>query len=150
MRDEKNRSKEYFILNKNLFIAFVAAFITSAVTAQLLSKSVNYLNTSVTMGTEYSAYFGIFAILHSIDNRKKYKIDDTEKIDWIRLRKDLVKLLTSLGIGEIVYTILRWFSLYYLLTQNYQPYVASMISECICFGIYLVIVNLSVKATKLY
>ncbi len=150
MKEEKNRSKEYIILNKNLFIAFVAAFITSAITAQLLSKSVSYLNTSVTMGTEYSAYFGIFGMLHSIDNRKKYRIDETEKIDWLRLRKDLTKLLTSLGIGEIVYTILRWLSLYYLLIQSYQPYLASMVSESICFVIYLVVVNLSVKATKLY
>ena len=150
MKEKKSRSKEYFVLNKNLFIAFVAAFITSAITAQLLSKSVSYLNTSVTMGAEYSAYFGIFGMLHSIDNRKKYRIDETEKIDWLRLRKDLIKLLTSLGIGEIVYTVLRWPSLYYLLIQSYQPYLASMVSESICFVIYLAVVNLSVKATKLY
>ena len=150
MKEEKSRSKEYFILNKNLFIAFVAAFITSAITAQLLSKSASYLNTSVTMVTEYSAYFGIFGLLHSIDNRKKYRIEETGRLDWLRLRKDLIKLLTSLGIGEIVYTVLRWFSQYYLLTQSYDAYIASMISDSISFAVYLAVVNLSVKVTKLY
>lgn len=147
---DKNRFREYFTLNKNLFLAFVCAEITAALTAQLFSKSVSYLNTSVTMVSEYSIYFGIFGLLHSVDNREKYKIEATGKTDWFRLRRDLIKLLTSLGIGEIVYTTLRWLSLDYLLVQNYQPYLASVFSACICFVVYLVVVNLSVKMTKLY
>lgn len=147
---EKSRLKEYLILNKNLLVAFVAAEITAAITAQLFSRSISYLNTSVTMGAEYSVYFGTFGLLHSINNRKKYNIDETGKTDWPRLRKDLIKLLTSLGIGEIVYTVLRWLSLDYLLIQSYQPYLASIVSACICFAVYLAVVNLSVKAAKLY
>jgi hypothetical protein len=147
---EKSRFKEYFALNKNLFLAFVAAQITAAITAQLFSKSISYLNTSVTMGAEYSIYFGTFGLLYSIDNRRKYKFDETGKTNWLRLRKDLIKLLTSLGIGEIVYTLLRWLSLDYLLIQSYQPYLASVVSACICFVVYLAVVNVSVKMTKLY
>ena len=150
MKEKKNRCKEYLTLNKNLFVAYIAAFITAAITAQLFSKSISYLDTSVTMVAENSAYFGIFGLLHSIDNRKKYRIEETGRLDWRRLKNDLIKLLTSLGIGEIVYTVLRWVSQYYLLTQSYQAYVASMISDSISFAVYLAVVNLSVKVTKLY
>ena len=149
MKEKKSKYKEYLALNKNLFIAFVAAEIIAAITSQILSKSISYLNTSITMGAEYSVYFSTFGLLYSIDNRKKYKME-SGKTDWPRLRKDLVKITTSLGIGEIVYTILRWFSLDYLLIQSYQPYLSSIVSACVSFAIYLLVVNLTVKATKLY
>lgn len=110
----------------------------------------SYLNTSLTMVSEYSVYFGTFGLLYSVDNRKKYKIDGTDETDWPKLRKDVIKLLTSLGIAEIVYTVLRWLSLEYLLILNYQPYLASIVSAFACFAVYLVVVNLSVKVTKLY
>ena len=149
MKEKKSKYKEYLALNKNLFIAFVAAEIIAAITSQFLSKSISYLNTSITMGAEYSVYFSLFGILYSIDNRKKYKLE-SGKTDWTRLRKDVIKIITSLGVGEIVYTILRWFSLDYLLIQSYQPYVSSIVSASVSFAIYLLVVNLTVKATRLY
>ena len=149
MKEKKSKYKEYLALNKNLFIAFVAAEIIAAITSQILSKSISYLNTSITMGAEYSVYFSLFGILYSIDNRKKYKLE-SGKTDWTRLRKDVIKIITSLGIGEIVYTILRWFSLDYLLIQSYQPYLSSIVSASVSFAIYLLVVNLTVKATRLY
>ncbi|MBI1829520.1 MAG: hypothetical protein HY222_04930 [Thaumarchaeota archaeon] len=149
MKEKKSKYKEYLALNKNLFIAFVAAEIIAAITSQILSKSVSYLNTSITMGAEYSVYFSLFGLLYSIDNRKKYKIESGQT-DWHRLRKDVIKIITSLGIGEIVYTVLRWFSLDYLLIQSYQPYLSSIVSASVSFAIYLLVVNLTVKATRLY
>ena len=150
VKERKSGYKEYLILNKNLLLAFIAAQITAAPTAQLLSYLTSYLNTSLTMVSEYSVYFGTFGLLYSVDNRKKYKIDGTDKTDWPKLRKDVIKLLTSLGIAEIVYTVLRWLSLEYLLILDYQPYLASIVSAFACFAVYLVVVNLSVKMTKLY
>jgi len=149
VKEKKSKYKEYLALNKNLFIAFVAAEIIAAITSQFLSKSISYLNTSITMGAEYSVYFSLFGILYSIDNRKKYKLE-SGKTDWTRLRKDVIKIITSLGVGEIVYTILRWFSLDYLLIQSYQSYVSSIVSASVSFAIYLLVVNLTVKATRLY
>jgi len=149
VKEKRSKYKEYLALNKNLFISFVAAEIIAAITSQILSKSVSYLNTSITMGAEYSVYFSTFGLLYAIDNRKKYKLERGET-DWPRLRKDLIKIITSLGIGEIVYTALRWFSLDYLLIQSYQSYISSIVSAFISFAIYLIVVNLTVKATRLY
>ena len=72
-------------------------------------------------------------------------ITDNEK-----LRHDLLKIITSLGISEIVYTISRWILQYYFLSSDYEPYLASIISQGISTIIYMIVVNVSVKMTRLY
>jgi hypothetical protein len=42
-----------------------------------------------------------------IDNRKKYRLESGQT-DKIALRRDLIKIITSLGITDVVYTIVRW------------------------------------------
>ncbi len=66
------------------------------------------------------------------------------------LKSDLIKIITSLGIGEVVYTIVRWVLQYYLLQIDYDAYLASIISQLISTIVYLAVLNLSVKMTKLY
>ena len=84
-----------------------------------------------------------------VDNRKKYKLKSGE-IDWQVLKKDLIKLISSLGIGEIIYIIARWVLQYYLLTEVYEPYLASIISQSISFILFLIVVNLGIKISGLY
>ena len=72
------------------------------------------------------------------------------KTDTKRLKHDLKKLVTSLGIAEIVYTIVRWALQYYLLVLNYDPYLASIVSQGLSTIVYMIVVNLSVKITRLY
>ena len=66
------------------------------------------------------------------------------------LKSDLIKIISSLGIGEVVYTIVRWTLQYYFLQINYEPYMASIVSQSISLVIYMITLNLSVKLTKLY
>jgi hypothetical protein len=62
----------------------------------------------------------------------------------------MIKIITSLGIAEVVYTIIRWIIQYYLLTINYDPYIASITSQSISTIVYMIVVNLSVIMTRLY
>lgn len=84
-----------------------------------------------------------------LDNRKKYRLE-SGSLDSVKLREDLKKLVTSLGVGEIVYTAARWILQYYFLTINYDPYLASIVSQGLSTIIYMLVVNLSVKITRLY
>ena len=84
-----------------------------------------------------------------LDNRKKYRLE-SGKTDTVRLKHDLKKLITSLGIAEVVYTIVRWVFQYYFLSISYDPYLASITSQGISTVIYMIVINLSVKMTKLY
>ena len=141
--------QEYFQLNKNILIAFAVSIIFSALIAQSLEKQENYLNTTYTLIFDYLFYFSTFGGLYYLDNRKKYRLE-SGKSDTQKLRSDLIKIITSLGISEVVYTIARWILQYYFLSINYDPYLASIISQCISTIIYMIIVNLSVKMTRLY
>ena len=140
---------KYFSLNKNILIAFAASITISAIVAQILSEQAAYLNTSYTLLVDYVVYFSTFGSLYYLDNRKKYLLE-SGKTDKARLKHDLIKIITSLGIGEVIYTIVRWLLQYYFLTINYDAYLASIVSQVISTIIYMIVINLSVKMTRLY
>ncbi len=141
--------KEYFKLNKNILAGFAASITISAIVAQLLSGQEDYLNTTYTLIVDYAVFFSVFGGLFFLDNRKKYRLKSGQT-DKIALKKDLVKIVASLGIAEIVYTIIRWITQYYLLTIDYDPYIASITSQVIATVVYMIVVNLSVIMTRLY
>ena len=145
----QKKYQEYFKLNKNILIAFVSSITVSALVAQLLSNEADYLNTTYTLVVDYVVYFSTFGGLYYIDNRKKYLLESGH-IDKTTLRIDLLKIITSLGVSEIVYTIIRWLLHYYLLSLAYDAYLASITSQVISTAVYMIIVNLSVKMTRLY
>ena len=144
-----NMLQEYLKLNKNILIAFAASIIVSAVIAQLLFEQTDYLNATYTTIADYIIYFSVFSLLFYLDNRKKYVLE-SGKTDTVKLKHDLKKLITSLGIAEVVYTIVRSILQYYFLTINYDPYLASLIYQSISTNIYMVVLNLIVKITRLY
>ncbi len=141
--------QEYFKLNKNILIAFAVSITFSAIIAQSLAEQEDYLNTTYTLIFDYIFYFSTFGSLYYLDNRKKYLLK-SGKTDKEKLRHDLIRIITSLGIAEIVYTIARWLLQYYFLSINYDPYLASITSQVISTIIYMIVVNLSVKMTRLY
>lgn len=141
--------KEYFKLNKNILVGFAASIIISAIVAQLLASQEDYLNTTLTLVVDYVVFFSVFGGLFFLDNRKKYRLKSGQT-DKLALKKDLLKIVASLGIAEVVYTIVRWVLQYYLLTIEYDPYMASIISQSVSTIVYMLVVNLSVIMTKVY
>ncbi len=140
---------EYLKLNKNIIIAFAVSIIFSAIVAQALSEQEDYLNTTYTSIVDYVFYFSTFGILYYFDNRKKYRLE-SGKTDKVKLQRDLLKLLTSLGIAEVVYNIIRWILHYHLLSIDYDPYLASIASQVVSMIVYLIVMNLSMKMIRLY
>lgn len=145
----KQEYKEYLKLNKNILLGFAASICVSTVAAHLFSGQADYLNATFTLVVDYVVYFSTFGGLYYYDNRNKYRLQSGE-IDKLTLRRDLIKIISSLGIGEVIYTAARWFLQYYLLTQSYDAYLASLISQSSSTVIYMIAVNLSVKLTRLY
>ncbi|MDH3779664.1 MAG: hypothetical protein OES15_02285 [Nitrosopumilus sp.] len=141
--------QEYLKLNKNVLVAFAASIIISAIIAQFLSDQADYLNTTYTTIADYVIYFSVFSGLFYLGNRKKYRLE-SGGIDTVKLKQDLKKLITSLGIAEVIYTVVRWALQYYFLTLNYDPYLASITSQGISTIIYMIVLNLIVKITRLY
>jgi len=138
---------EYLTLNKNILIAFSVSIAISAIVAEALSDQEDYLNTTYTLIADYVSFFTTFGFLYYFDNRKKYRLV-SGKIDTVKLQHDLLILLTSLGIAEVVYNIVRWISQYSLLSIDYDPYLASIASQVASMIVYLIAINLSMKMIR--
>lgn len=142
-------NKEYIKLNRNILLGFIASATISAFVAQAMSAQAHYLNSSATLAVDLVVYYATFSGLFYLDNRKKYLLPSGE-IDKSRLKSDLAKMITSLGIGELVYSICRWLVQYYLLTGNIEAYLSSVLAQSISFVVYLVCVNMVARSVKLY
>ena len=127
---------QYLKLNKNILIAFAASIVISAIAADFFANQEDYLNSTFTLIVDYAVFFSVFGGLFYFDNRKKYILENGET-DKSLLKSDLIKIISSLGIGEVVYTIVRWSLQYYILLLNYEPYMASIISQLISTVIYI-------------
>ena len=132
-------------INRNFLICFIVSASLSAVAAQLLSDYENYLNTTITIIIGYIVYFGIFSCLFYWDNIERYK---TMKSGLIK--KELIALISSFGVGEIVYLGTRWPTLYYFLEIGIEPYLASLISEVIATACYMTTVTIFLRKTKTF
>ncbi len=132
-------------INRNVLICFVVSASLSAVVAQLLSDYENYLNTTFTIVFGYVVYFGIFSCLYYWDNKERYK---TMKSSLIK--RELLSLLSSFGVGEIIYLGTRWPTLYYFLEVGIEPYLASLISEIISTALYMATITVFLRKTKTF
>jgi len=132
-------------INRNFLICFVVSASLSAVVAQLLSDYENYLNVTITIVVGYVIYFGIFSGLFYWDNKNRYSQMNTNLI-----KKELVILVSSFGIGEVGYLGVRWPTFYYFLEVGIEPYLASLVSEIISMACYMAIVSLFLRGTKTF
>ena len=132
-------------INRNFLICFVISASLSAAVAQLLDEHENYLNTTITIAIGYVVYFGVFSTLFYFDNKNRYKSMKSNK-----MKKELLALISSFGVGEIIYLGIRWPSLYYFLEIGIEPYLASLISEIISTGCYMISVTLFLRKTKTF
>jgi biotin transporter BioY len=132
-------------INRNFLICFIISASLSAVAAQLLAEYENYLNTTITIVIGYIIYFGIFSVLFYFDNKDRYKSMKSNL-----MKRELLALISSFGVGEIVYLGIRWPTLYYFLEIGIEPYLASLISEIIATGFYMASVTVFLRKTKTF
>ena len=140
-----NLNQQLLQINRSFLICFIVSASLSAVFAQVLSNYESYLNTTFTIIFGYIVYFGIFSSLFYLDNKERYK---TMKSNLIK--KELLTLLSSFGVGEIIYLGIRWPTLYYFLEIGIEPYIASLISEVIATACYMISVTIFLRKTKTF
>ncbi|HET6517329.1 MAG TPA: hypothetical protein VFG25_03805 [Nitrosopumilaceae archaeon] len=139
--------RQYFKLNRNLFVAFVVDIIVSAIIAQILVDQQHYLNATLTLLVDHATFLSVLGVLLYFDRRRYYKLESGQT-NWPLLKKDILKIITSLGIAEIVYSVIRWIFQYYFLIIDYDPYIASIFGQLIAIVVYIVFLNFLVKITK--
>jgi hypothetical protein len=144
--------RELILFNKNIIVAAVASIIADAIVVQYAAESIsNDVFVSIfSIITDTGVYLAVFAGLFYIDNRKKYIDTVTGKRDSNRFKQDAKKIVTALGVSELVYMIAKFTSIYLLLQANVAPpYQIAMLTTLLAWIFYIVTVNLMVKAQKL-
>ena len=147
------RYRELILFNKNIIVAAVVAIITDAIVVQFAAQSItnNALVSSFSIITGTGVYFVAFAGLFYIDNRKKYIDTVTGMRDSNRLKQDAKKIVTALGVSEVIYMIGKFTSIYLLLQSNIAPpYQVAMLSTLLAGGFSTVTANLMIKTQKLF
>ncbi len=138
-------NKQLLQINRNFIICFITSASMSAVIAQMLADYEKYQIATITMIIGYTIYFGLFLSLFYIDNKKRYKTMESGLI-----KKELLKIISSFGVGEIIYLGIRWPSLYYFLEMDIEPFLASIISEIISTTCYMISVTVFLRKTKTF
>ena len=134
-------------------IAAIAAIITDAIVVQYVAQSItnNVLVSIFSIITDVGVYITAFVGLFYIDNRKKYVDVVTGTRDSNMFKKDAKKIVTALGVSEVVYMIGKFTSIYLLLQSDVAPpYQVAMLSTLLAGGFSTVTANLMVKTQKLF
>ena len=145
--------RELILFNKNIIVAAIAAIITDAIVVQYAAQSItnNVLVSIFSIIADIGMYLAAFVGLFYIDNRKKYIDTVTGKRDSNRFKQDAKKLVTALGVSEVIYMIGKFTSIYLLLQSNVAPpYQVAMLSTLLAGGFSTVTANLMIKAQKLF
>ena len=142
--------RNYIILNRNLIISILSAMVVSAFFAQAIKEQTGYVNATLTIAVSYAVYYLVFGILYYKSNKEKY-ITKTGRVDKKKLKKDFFKIVTSVGMAEILFLSSRWVLHYYFLEiGEEEPYLVSITAHAIAATIFVLAVNMGVFLTKLY
>ena len=95
-------NSDFLKLNKTIIISGIVALIFANIAAYIFSEEEDYLLTTYTVIAEYIGFFGVIIPMFYWDNRHKYTLESGKK-DGSRIKKDFIKLLSSLGISEVFY-----------------------------------------------
>lgn len=146
----RSRFRDYLLFNRNILIGFAGAFLTSAVTSQMIAKITSQLvNTLISLAVD-TRVFIIFGVLFYFDNKDKFvdeqgKRRESTKVKWI-----ILKLASTLSIAEIEYNTVKPTIHFWLLNLDYQPFIASTIASFITIIGYLVVADSMAYFTRLF
>jgi hypothetical protein len=149
-----NKYKDLILLNKNIIVAGICAFVSAAFITQFYSTQYNeshIANSVVALLSEYSVYIPIFGLLFYLDNRYRYINPLTGKKDFKLIKTDVKRLLTALSISEVAYSLSKIFVTYQFLQLGIMPYQASMLGSLAASTVSIVLINLLViRVVKLF
>jgi hypothetical protein len=145
------RLRDYLLFNRNILIGYVGAFLTGALISQAIAKSASPLvNSIVSVVGELGVFLAIFGVLFYFDNKDKFIDEQGKRIESGKLKWILVKLASTLSVAEIEYNTVKPSIHFWLLTLDYQPFIASSIASFIAIIGYLAVADSMAYLTRLF
>jgi len=149
-----NKYKDLILLNKNIIVAGICAFVSAAFVTQFYYTHYNeshIANSVVALISEYSIYFPIFGVLFYWDNRHRYINPLTGKKDFKTIKTDIRKLLTAFSISEVAYSLSKISVTFQILQVGLMPYQASVFGSIAASAVSILLINfLITQVVKLF
>ena len=143
--------KNYILFNRNILIGFTAAFLTGAAISQTIAKITSPLfNSLISIVVETGIFFVIFGILFYFDNKDKFVDEQGKRMEFAKVKWVLLKLASTLSIAELEYNTVKPAIHFWLLSFDYQPFIASTIASFISIIGYLVVADSMAYLTRLF
>ncbi len=119
--------RELILFNRSIIITAVASIVADAIVVNYAVQitSNNVVVSIVSMITDSGVYLATFAAMFFIDNKNKYIDSTTGKKDSTRYRRDIRKIITALGVSELVYMIVKFTSVYFFCSRTWHPLIKS-------------------------
>ncbi len=150
-----SKYKDIISFNKNIIIA---AIITAIVDVFIVNYAfvlypTNYLLISIiSLVADFIIFNFSFITLYFIDNKSKYVNQDGSK-NKQKIKQDLKKLLTIIGLAEISYLITKFLSTFIIFESfsfSIDPSLISIITTILAWVFYIVIANIMARKQKLF
>lgn len=143
--------KEYLLFNRNILIGFVGAFLTGAAISQAIAGFTSPLvNSLISIVAELGVFLSIFGVLFYFDNKDKFIDEKGERRESGKVKWILIKLASTLSVAEIEYNTVKPAIHFWLLTLDYQPFIASTIASVIAIVGYLAVADSMAYLTRLF
>jgi hypothetical protein len=145
--------KDIISFNKNIIIAAIITAITDVLIVNYASKiyTINYFLISViSLVADFLIYNVSFILLYFLDNKSKYINPDGNK-NYQKIKRDLKKLITIIGLAEISYLITKFSSTYIIFESLLiDPSLISIITTILAWIFYIIIANIMARKQKLF
>lgn len=139
-------------LNKNLLLSGSVGFIVSLIVAYVSTKYSNddFTTSTLTVISGFISSKVIFVILFHLDNKKKYTIKLTGKLNFDILKQVVTKMIFADAIFDIINNVSRFFILLELLRIEYQPVQAATVASIIASSFSYLAINLLVRRLHVF
>ena len=144
--------RETILMNRNLLIAGIFGFITSAVIAELYARysPSDVLTSTITVLVGFVIYKISFIILFHIETKRKYTNKVTSQINFVILKQIIKKMIFAWCIFDIVNNLSRWIILYELLIMGFGPFEAVIITSIVATSLSYVSINIISRRNKIF
>jgi hypothetical protein len=148
-----SKYKDIISFNKNIIIAAIVTAIADIFIVNYASiiYITNYLIISViSLIADFLIYNVSFIILYFTDNKSKYINPDGSKNNK-KIKQDLKKLITIIGLAEISYLVTKFNSTYVIFESLLiDPSLISIITTILAWVFYIIIANMMARKQKLF
>jgi hypothetical protein len=144
--------RETLLMNKNLFIAGIFGFLTSAGIAEVYAvySSNNVLTSTITVLVGFIVFKISFIALFHIENKQRYTNRFTSKINFNILKQIIKKMMFAWSIFDIVNNVSRWIILFDFLLIGYRPFEAAIIFSIIASSLSYLSINIISRHSKIF